>query len=163
MSTIGLDFINFINRNNLIFNPNLYANYNTLTRAYTNSYLYVSPYENEKWTIIVNINCNNDLDNFDIEPVWTVTLMFRRYLPDGLKLDSVLEIWMPASQFCPVGSGRTIGSNISVDVISNPPICVVNNNTVIENVFLNDGAGLFKSQSWNVTQIFNMQISPANS
>ena len=157
------NFTNFINRNNLIFNPNLYVIYNSLTRAYTNSYVYVSPYENEKWTIIVNINCNNDLDNFDVEPIWTVTLMFRRYLPDGLKLDSILEIWMPASQFCPVGSGRTIGSVIAVDVISNPPVCVVNNNTVIENVFLNDGAGVFKSQSWNITQIFNMQISPANS
>jgi alpha-tubulin suppressor-like RCC1 family protein len=159
---IPSNFMNFINRNNLVFNPNLYAIYNSLTRKYTNSFVYVSPYEEEKWTIIVDINCDNDLDNFDIEPVWTATFMFRRYLPNGLKLDTVVDIWIPASQFCPINASNTITCVLATNVISNPPSCVANNNYSIENIFINDGAGLFKSQSWNINQILNIQIFPAN-
>ena len=55
-----------------------------------------------------------------------------------------------------VGGGTTA-------VVIGLTVTNISGSAISANVFLNDGAGVFKSQSWNITQIFNMQISPANS
>ena len=150
----------YINRNALSFTGNFAVTYNENTTRYTYSTTYNSPYEYGSWSIICNINCNNNLDNFDIEPIWTLTFMFRNVLANGQKLDSTVEVWLPASQFCPAFGGNVISFSLAINVKTLS--CVVNNNTNITNVFINDGANIFTSAAWNQNPILTIYGSPAS-
>jgi alpha-tubulin suppressor-like RCC1 family protein len=150
----------FINRNALTFTGNFASTYNENTRRYTYSTTYNTIYESGSWSIICNINCNNDLDNFDVEPIWTLTFMFRNVLDNGQKLDSTIEVWLPASQFCPAFGGNVISFSLAINVKT--LTCVANNNTNIVNVFINDGANIFTSAAWNQDPILTISGSPAS-
>lgn len=138
----------YVRRNNLSFTGNLKCYYNQITKRYTSVNNLISAYEGEKWAIIVDINCSNDLDNFDIEPVWTMNLLVKRVVSTSKTLDSSLRVWMPASVFCPVANNNQIGFSLSFNVLSKS--CIANSTINLENVFFNDAIGLYQSPSWNV-------------
>lgn len=152
-------FTNFLNRNNLRFNPNLSATYNINTKEWIASYTYSSIYDSEKWLIAINLNCNNDLDDFDLEPIWTLTFLFRQIQANNKVFDTNLQVWIPASQLCSAGVNYRMSFNLAINVIANT--CTINNNVVLPNLFLNDGASLFKSVGWNTTQILTISGVPA--
>jgi alpha-tubulin suppressor-like RCC1 family protein len=150
----------FINRNNLLFINTFALTFNNTTKQYVYSTTYNSIYEQNNWSIIANINCNNDLDNFDIEPIWTMTIMFRNNMSTGQKLDSLIEVWLPASQICPSFGGSIINFNLTIDVKN--LTCIANGNTVIQNLFINDNANLFTSPAWNNNPLLIISGSPAS-
>jgi hypothetical protein len=152
--------MNFINRNNLVFNPDLTATFNITTKEFLGSYTYTSKYDPERWLIAININCNNDLDDFDLMPIWTISILFRQYQENGAALDTMLQVWVPASEFCSAGNNFQISSAYTINILNNT--CVVNGRTNLPNVFLNDGTGIFRSTAWNNAQNLNLTILPAN-
>lgn len=145
---------NYVKRNNIQFNKNLKCYYNQVAGKYTSVTNLRSDYEAEKWAVLLDINCANDLDNFDLEAIWTLNLLVRRYVSSTKTMDSNLRIWMPASVFCPNSNNNQIGFSLSVNVLNKT--CVANGTTSLTNVFLNDAIGLYQSTAWNVDPILTM-------
>jgi alpha-tubulin suppressor-like RCC1 family protein len=158
---VNSNFINFINRNNLTFNPNLTATFNITTKEFLASYTYTAKSDpNEKWLISININCNNDLDDFDLMPIWTISILFRQYQENKNTLDTMLQVWVPANEFCSASNSFQIGSSYAINVLN--ATCFANGRTNLPDVFLNDGTGIFRSTAWNNAQILNLSLIPAN-
>jgi hypothetical protein len=73
----------FINKNGLTFNEDLVCYYEERTGSFTFSAHYkglsTSVNANETWTVVADISCAADLDNFNSDNVWLLDLYFRKY------------------------------------------------------------------------------------
>lgn len=155
------DFTSFLNRNGYTFDPDLVCYYNDFSASYGYSSHFKGVGSNssgistglaqpETWTLSFDINCSNDLDNFDDDKIWVLNFYVQRktlYAGTTYKtLDCNLQIWMPSALFCPVNKNRQI--TFSLQINTQTKTCLVNGQTLLQNVFLNDQIGLFSSVGW---------------
>ena len=152
------EFTNFLKRSNLTFNPNLSIYYD----GYLGVYLHTTHLQgrnsdgslSERWTITVNINCDNDLNDFNEEFVWTLNFFVKRYVAGTNDLDTNIQVWMPQSVICPSSSGYQIGFTLAINVQTEA--CLANSVVSLKNVFVNDRIELFNSVEWKASPILNL-------
>jgi hypothetical protein len=144
---------NFLNRNALTLPTNIPIYYDALRKGYATTLQFRSKYEPENWIISVDLNCNNDLDNFDIDAIWTLTFIFKRSSPVGSG-ETVVRLWIPAESLCPTTFNRTINFALAVNV--KQKIGLANKISVLPNVYINDQLGFFGSNAWIQNPILNL-------
>lgn len=153
------DFYYFLNRNGLTFNETLLAYYkeNTGTYNYAQHFKGISSNVNAKetWTITSDISCAQDLDNFDDNQVWIFDLYIRKYTVGYNDLDTNIQIWIPSNLMCPATRGRQVYFDLQINVKTKT--CLINDTTVIQNIFINDQIRLFKSTGWLDDPILTIQ------
>ena len=148
----------FIQRSNLTFSPNLICYYDLAS----GNFIHTTHLQGrnadgkttEKWTIIANINCNNDLDNFNQQFIWTLNILIKRYVGTDVALNTNLQIWMPQQVFCPSYIDNSVGFNLQVNVQT--ATCLGNRTTNLPNVFIDDRIELFNSVAWKQTPILSI-------
>lgn len=152
------DFTTFLSRSNLTFDPNLIVYYDEYAGLYLHSTHLLGRNNNgsatERWTIVANLNCDNDLENFDTDFVWTLTIGIKRYVAGSNDLDTNIQIWLPSSIICPANATNSIQFNMEVNV--NTGSAIINGVTAIKNVFINDRIELFNSLAWKTDSILTI-------
>lgn len=148
----------FLQRSNLTFDPNLIVYYDEYSGIFLHNTHLVGRNNDgsayERWYIVANLNCDNDIDNFDIESVWTLTIGIKKYVAGSNDLDTTIQIWLPASVICPSSGNRSMQFTLAVNVKTGSAIA--NQTTSIPNVFVNDRMELFNSVAWKSDPIINI-------
>jgi alpha-tubulin suppressor-like RCC1 family protein len=148
-------FTDYLKRNNLKLPDILWVVFNENQMKYGSVYNFVSSYETEKWSLSIDIDCNNDLENFDQYAIWVVTIVFKRFVQPTKVTSSTISYWIPSTYFCPLSFASQINFSIKHNVKTN--VCYVNSNNLLKNSYLNDAIGIFRSTGWN--QYSNIEIS----
>lgn len=163
------DFSSFLTRNGYAFDENIVCYYDDYSASYNSSIHYsglgiessgLSTGESkpESWNLAVDINCTNDLDNFDQDKIWIFNLYIQRnaqYTYNIAKsLDCSLQIWIPSEYFCPVSRNRQITFDLEINVKTKT--CLVNGSVLLPNIFINDQIGFFNSIGWLAEPIFTV-------
>jgi alpha-tubulin suppressor-like RCC1 family protein len=146
-------FYKYLQRNAITLPNTIPIYYDDIKKSFTNTLQFRSSYEAEKWTISIDLNCKNDLDNFDQDYIWTLNVLFKRMSPAAVA-ETLVGIWIPSNSLCPVNANKFINFNISADV--KQKIGIANNRTILPNVFVNDGIALFGSNSWIGNPFLNL-------
>ena len=156
------EFKNFLNRSNITFDPIINVYYDQLNGLYLNAIHLIGRSSDgsaaEKWTIVVNMNCENDLDNFDTDFIWTLTLNIKRYVAGSNDLDTSVQVWLPAAVICPNSNGNALSFDLQVNVDTASGL--LNNIYSVVNIFINDRIELFGSQGWKSDPILNLSVVP---
>ena len=163
------DFSSFLTRNGYVFDESLVCYYDDYSASYNFSSHYsgigiessgLSTGESrpESWNLAVDINCANDLDNFDEDKIWILNLYIQRnakYTYNIAKsLDCNLQVWIPSAYFCPLNRNRQITFNLEINVKTKT--CLVNGSFLLPNIFINDQIGFFNSIGWLSGPIFTI-------
>jgi hypothetical protein len=136
---------NYLLRNGLTLPTNIPIYFDKTKSGYSNTLQLRSNYESEKWTISIDLNCSNDLDNFSQDYIWTLSIVLKRISPYAVG-ETVVRVWVPSSSLCPSSVNRNISFNLAVNIKQS--VGLANRNAVLPNVFVNDGLALFASNAW---------------
>lgn len=157
------EFTSFLRRSNLTFSPILQFYYQSNELVYSHATHLVGRNSDgsakETWTIVGNMNCNNDLDNFDNQFVWTISLLIRRVVGNQSELTTQINIWIPQEIFCPSYVANQVQFNLQVNIKTRTVLA--NKRENLRNVFINDRIELFNSSAWKANPILSLISGPA--
>lgn len=155
------DFYFFLNRNGIVFDEQLICYYDQISGRYNytnyNKGMGTTSPNFESWNIVVDISCNNDLDNFNVDYIWIFDLYFKKKTSNYNDLDANIQIWIPSAEFCPRNKSSQASFDLQINVIKKT--CLLNRTILLKNIFINDRIGLFNSTGWMSDPILEINAS----
>ena len=156
---------NFLNKNNATVPDKLTMKYSRKTKMWSSNHqiLGEGSYGTEKWNFVFSWNClnyaeTNDDYELNSSPYWKFSLFVNKYYLDLNKdFDTKVHIVFPPDYLCNQIDNLNIDFSFSLNTITK----YVRNDfvKVTEDVVINDGIGLFKTDSWKTNPLLDINLT----
>ncbi len=157
------EFANFLVRNSFTLNKILPLRYNKICKSwqYNSQFIGIGRdgVTQERWRLVFEWACTDNLGSYDLgnAVVWKFSMyMENKNLTSNLDFDTRILVAFPSQGVCIGELKLNWGFNINTSSLD---ITTTNSSVFVDYKILQDGIGLFKSQSWIDDPILGLGIS----